>query len=55
MVIYLDDIVVFGDDFYYVWAETKTVIQCLTKAGSMLNLKKSDFLEKEIKILLVRW
>ena len=51
IVVYFDDIVVFGDDPDHVWAETVTVIQCLTEAGFMLNVKKSDFLKKEIKML----
>ena len=51
MVVYSDDIIGFGGDPDHVWVETVTVIQCLTKAGFMLNVKKSEFLEKEIKML----
>ena len=51
MVIYLDNTVVFGDDPNCVWAETVTVIQCFMEAGFLLNVKKSDFLEKVIKML----
>ena len=51
MVIFLDDIVVFSDALDYVWAETVTIIQYLTEAGFMLNVKKSESLEKEIKML----
>ena len=49
--IYLDDIVVFSDNPDHVWAEIVTVIQRLTKEGFMLNIKKLDFLEKDIKML----
>ena len=51
MVIYFDGIVVFGGYPDRNWAENITVCQCLTKAGFMLNVEKSDFLEKKIKLL----
>ena len=51
MVIYLGDIVVFGDNPNRFWAEIVTVIQRLIESEFMLNMKKSDFLEKEIKML----
>ena len=51
MVINLDIIVIFGDNPDCVWAETVTVIRHLTGAGFILNMKKSESLEKEIKML----
>lgn len=51
MVIYLDDIVVFGDCAERVWEETKLVLKRLVEAGFMVNIKKSKFLVREVKFL----
>ena len=47
----MDDIVVFSDEPNCLWVEAVTIVQCLTEAGFMLNVKKSDFLIKEIRML----
>ena len=54
---YLDGIVVFGDDPNCVWAEIVTVIRQLTEAGFILNVKKSVFFVMRDKIawLLSGW
>lgn len=44
MVIYLDDIVIYGNDPKKVWEETKVALERLIKAGFMVNIKKSKFL-----------
>ena len=44
VVIYLDDIVVFGDSLEHVWMETCIVLERLCQAGFMVNTKKSRFL-----------
>ena len=51
VVIYLDNVVVFGDDSEKVQEVTIRVIGRLTVAGFMINVKKCDFLCKEIKML----
>ena len=49
--IYLDDIVVYSNNSAKVWAKCVEVVSCLTSAGFMINVKKSDFLESMIKML----
>ena len=44
VVVYLDDIVVYGGTESEVWAETIELIRRLVHAGLMINLKKSQFL-----------
>ena len=51
MVVYLDDIVLHGNDSKLVWQETVKVIRRLTDAGFMINLSKSHFLVKSAVIL----
>ena len=51
MVIYLDDIIIYGVDPQVVWRETKEVIQCLSAAGFMINITKSKFLVSSLKML----
>ena len=51
MVIYLDDIVVYGTDPRLVWEETKVVLERLCNAGFMVNTKKSKFLVSSVKML----
>ena len=41
MVVYLDDIAVFGDDQNQVMVDTLEVLRRLAGAGLMINLKKS--------------
>ena len=40
VIVYLDDIVVFGMDPRQIWAETMTILRCLYDAGFMMNVKK---------------
>jgi len=51
VIIYLDNIVLFGVDPTRVWAETLIVLQRLTKAGFMINTAKSKFLVSSLKML----
>lgn len=44
VVIYLDDIIVFGDCPKRVWLETCLVLERLVLAGFMINVSKSKFL-----------
>ena len=45
VVVYLDDIVVYGDEQAQVLEDTLEAIRRLTKAGFMINLKKSHLVE----------
>ena len=51
VVVYLDDIVVYGSDPCKVWEETKVVLERLTEASFMINIKKSKFLVSSLKFL----
>ena len=51
VVVYLDDIVVYGTDPIRVWEETKVVLECLARAGFMINTAKSHFLVSRMKML----
>ena len=51
VVIYLDDIVVFGTDPKVVWEQTLLVLYRLTDAGFMINTMKSRFLVSSLKLL----
>lgn len=51
MVVYLDDIVLYGHSVEDVWANTIEVIRQLTTAGFMLNINKCTFLTKEIDVV----
>ena len=51
VVIYIDDIVVYGTDPVKVWSETVTVLERLTTAGFMVNIAKSHFLVSKLKML----
>ena len=48
---YLDDIVVYGTDPTRIWQETKLVLECLVRAGFMINTAKSHFLVSSMKML----
>lgn len=48
VVIYLDDVVVFGRDKGTLWEDTKAVIRELTKAGMMMNINKCHFLTTKV-------
>ena len=50
-VIYLDDIVVFGNSKSEVWERTQRVLSKLVGAGFMINTKKTKFLVQHVKIL----
>ena len=51
VVVYLDDIMIFGDWLDIVWKIAIRVIAKLTAAGFMINIKKCDFLCKEVQML----
>ena len=51
VVIYLDNIVVYGTDPIRVWEETKVVLERLARAGFMINTAKSHFLVSRMKML----
>lgn len=51
VVIYLDDIVVYGTDPRVVWEETKVVMERLSRAGFMINTRKCKFLVSSLKLL----
>jgi Reverse transcriptase (RNA-dependent DNA polymerase) len=51
VVVYLDDIAVFGDDQTEVLEDTLEAIRCLTDAGFMINLTKSQLVESTAKVL----
>ena len=51
VVVYLDDIVVYGTDPICVREETKVVLECLARAGFMINTAKSHFLVSCMKML----
>ena len=55
MVVYLDDIAVYGDEQAQVLEDTLEVIRRLTKAGFMINLKKSHLVEDSAKVLGHFW
>ena len=55
VVVYLDDIAVFGDDQDQVLADTLEAIRRLTEAGFMINLKKSQLVESAAKVLGHQW
>ena len=51
VVVYLDDIMIFRDRLDIVWKIEIRVIAKLTAAGFMINIKKCDFLCKEVQML----
>ena len=51
VVVYLDDIVVYGTEPIHMWEETKVVLERLTCAGFMINTAKSHFLVSSMKML----
>ena len=53
--VYLDDIAVYGDEQAQVLEDTLEVIRRLTKAGFMINLKKSHLVEDSAKVLGHFW
>ena len=55
VVVYLDDIAVFGDDQAAVLEDTLEAIQRLTEAGFMINLTKSQLVESAAKVLGHQW
>ena len=55
MVVYLDDIAVFGDNQERVLEDTLEAIQRLTRAGFMINLTKSQLVEDTAKVLGHQW
>ena len=55
VVVYLDDIAVYGDEQAQVLEDTLEVIRRLTKAGFMINLKKSHLVEDSAKVLGHFW
>ena len=55
VVVYLDDIAVFGDDQAEVLEDTLEAIRRLTEAGFMINLIKSQLVESAAKVLGHQW
>ena len=55
MVVYLDDIAVYGDSQEDVLEDTLEAIRRLTKAGFMINLSKSQLVESQAKVLGHQW
>jgi hypothetical protein len=55
VVVYLDDIAVFGDDTEQVLGDTLEAIRRLTQAGFMINLSKSHLVESAAKVLGHQW
>lgn len=55
VVVYLDDIAVYGDDQEQVLEDTLEAIRRLTKAGFMINMTKSQLVESTAKILGHQW
>ena len=51
VVLYLDYIMIFADQLDIVWKAVIRVIAKLTAAGFMINIKKYDFLCKEVQML----
>ena len=51
VVVYLDDIVLYGTDPICMWEETKVVLECLAHAGFMINTAKLHFLVSSMKML----
>ena len=51
VIIYLDDIVLYGNDPVTVWRETVLVLERLTAAGFMVNTAKLHFLVSCLKML----
>ena len=55
VVVYLDDIAVYGDDQTQVLDDTLEVMKRLADAGFMINLKKSQLVESTAKVLGHQW
>ena len=51
LVVYLDDICLYGSDPAKVWSECVLTMERLAKAGFMINIKKSKFLVGSLKLL----
>ncbi len=55
VVVYLDDIAVYGDDQHQVLEDTLEAIRRLADAGFMINMKKSQLVESAAKVLGHQW
>ena len=55
MVIYLDDIAVFGDNQDQLLQNTQKAMKRLASFGFMLNLKKSQLVQQGARVLGHRW
>ena len=51
VVVYLDNIMVYGTDPIRMWEETKVVLERLAHAGFMINTSRSHFLVSSMKML----
>ena len=48
IVVYLDDVVLYGKTVEEVWASTRKVLRELCKAGFMINVNKCNFLSTSV-------
>ena len=55
MVVYIDNIAVYGDDQTQVLDDTLEVMKLLADAGFMINLKKIQLVESTAKVLGHQW
>ena len=51
LMIYIDDVIIFGDDMDELLSNTLKVMKRLANTGFMLNLRKSHFGVTKVKIL----
>lgn len=51
LMIYLDDVIIYGDDLGQLLSNAEVVMKRLAAAGFMLNLRKSHFCVKSTKVL----
>ena len=49
--VYIDDVIVFANDFSTCWLYTMIVIYKMTQAGSNISSKKCRFCVSEVKML----
>lgn len=55
LIIYLDDVIIFGDDMDQLLQHAETAMKRLAAAGFMLNLRKSHIGVSQAKVLGHEW